>query len=90
MINATILCYQCITERPSVSLIFSEDIQIGVNQLPGISETVQNSEMAYIFWVCSLQKVVTVQLEVFFQPLLLLRLFSTLATRKFCKNNLQA
>jgi len=51
---------------------------------------VENSEIAYIFWVRSLQKAVTVQLEVFFQPLLLLRLFPTLATRKFYKNNLQA
>lgn len=47
-----------------------------MDELPGTLETVQNSEMAYIFQVCSLQKVVTVQLEVSFQPLLVLRLFS--------------
>lgn len=36
-----------------------------MDELPGIVETVQISEMAYISEVCSLQKVVTVQLEVF-------------------------
>lgn len=55
---------------------FSEDIQIDMAELPGTLETVQNSELAYIFEVCSLQKVVTVPLKVFFQPLLVLRLFS--------------
>lgn len=48
---------------------FCEDIQIDVDELPGTLETLQNSEMVYIFEVWSLQKVVTVQLEVFFQPL---------------------
>lgn len=51
---------------------FCEDIQIDMDELPGTLETLQNSEMAYIFEVWSL---VTVQLEVFFQPLLVLRLF---------------